>query len=233
VLLLPGSAQIYDDAQLYILLLQVVVLGSNDACSAVSGGPGTTCLNGGTCLIQTNGNVCRCTSGTRGASCGVAPVTFQSLSYSEQYAVTADSRSVGLSLDVVTNQQGALLFYAVGALGATGGSAFLAVELVSGKPRVSYRQTDSSVVRLSVNRLIDDGTWHHIDVVFSYQVCVYIYIYIIGSRDVYSEVGCFSVVESVIIDLRASLEEQDLKTRLLIKRCFWSFAIDLCMNVQA
>jgi hypothetical protein len=155
-------------------IVQVVVLGSNDACSTVSGGPGTTCLNGGTCLIQTSGNVCRCASGTRGASCGVAPVTFQPLSYSELYGLTADTRSVGLSLDVATNQQGALLFYAVGTLGATGGSAFLAVELVSGKPRVSYRQTDNSVVRLTVNRLIGEGTWHHIEVVFSYQVCVHI-----------------------------------------------------------
>ena len=150
--------------------MQVIFLGAGDACSLVNGVSGSTCLNGGSCVIRSSGNVCKCTSGTRGTNCGISPKTFQPLSYSEQIGVIADMRTVNLSLDVATNQPDALLVYAVGELGSSSGNAFLAVELVAGMPRVSCRQTDNSVSRVVINKTINDGQWYHIDVQFTIQV---------------------------------------------------------------
>ena len=154
--------------------LQVVVLGANDFCSPVSGAVDSTCKNGGTCVKSAgmdSNNICRCVPGVRGPDCGIAPITFQTLDYSERPSVsTGSSGVIHISLDIATVRQGALVLYAVGGSAGSAGSAFVSVELVDGRPRASYRLTDKTVARVTSSRSVNNGLWHHVEVKLYAQV---------------------------------------------------------------
>lgn len=147
---------------------------SNDICTVTSDGR-STCQNGGTCLVSKSVDdtgTCLCASGYRGTVCQLSPSVFSSTSadtlpYFEHLKVNSSTSSLGLSLDFASAQADSLLLYAVN------GTAFLAVELIDGLPRISYRQTDGNVGKVSVAALqtpINDGRWHHLEIHYTTQV---------------------------------------------------------------
>jgi len=147
----------------------VVVLGTSDACS-VAIGSGSSCQSGGSCIPNTNGNICQCRPGDRGTTCATASWTFQPLSYAERTNVHyVNSDHLELSFDVSTIQQRALLIY----LADVGSrvSAFVAVEVLSGRVQVSFLTLGAGgVARVSGPAAVSDGRWHHIVVVLTSQV---------------------------------------------------------------
>ena len=116
------------------------------------------CLNGATCRTTSDGwYTCQCRYGDRGANCEITSQGFQSLSYLE-YKVSVHSQVNFMTVELATTSQDALLLYYPG-----GNGDFLALEIVSGRVRFSFKMGNDATVRVTVPKDVNDGRWYRIE----------------------------------------------------------------------
>lgn len=138
---------------------------ASDACSTSSLAGMSTCKYGGTCVTTSEGNRCRCRWGDRGATCSKSAWTFKTLSYVEHSDVVV-SGAFSVQFDVATVEQQALLL-----LASAGQRVFVSLELIAGRPRLSFRTSDGFVQRVDTPGTASDGLWHHVVANITNTVC--------------------------------------------------------------
>ena len=129
----------------------------NDHCAS------SPCQNGATCTSDDTGFHCQCGFAVRGARCEVRSRGFLPLSYIE-YQNLWHPENNKVVMEFATSSSNALLLYGVGAPSSSGVGEFVAIEIVSGMVKFSFGLGEGSIMRMTVPRKVDDGSWHRLEV---------------------------------------------------------------------
>ena len=113
------------------------------------------CLNGGTCISLKPSFRCECPDHYYGSKCEDSTFGFDELSY-----VTfppLDSTTNDIAIIFATTKPNSLLVWNFGARSVGGRSDFFALELVGGKPRLSWGGARTNIAQLQLDRKVNTG----------------------------------------------------------------------------
>ena len=117
------------------------------------------CLNGGTCISSRPNYRCNCHDHYYGNHCQFSTFGFDEYSYASFRPLDATTNDI--SIIFASTKPNSLLVYNYGKSGG-GRSDFLALELVSGKPRFSWGGSRTDVTRIQLDRQVDTGRWYKV-----------------------------------------------------------------------
>ena len=113
------------------------------------------CLNGGTCISLKPSFRCECPDHYYGSKCEASTFGFDELSY--VVFPPLDSTTNDIAIIFATTKPNSLLVWNYGTRSVGGRSDFFALELVGGKPRLSWGGARTNIVQLQLERQVNTG----------------------------------------------------------------------------
>ena len=113
------------------------------------------CLNGGTCISLKPSFRCECPDHYYGSKCEASTFGFDELSYVAFPPL--DSTTNDVAIIFATTKPNCLLVWNYGMRSVGGRSDFFALELVNGKPRLSWGGARTNIAQLQLDRQVNTG----------------------------------------------------------------------------